>query len=53
MKQLVKLDNWAEFMKYSRYFQDLPSQGTQAMLTQRDKESFELFKPSQAKPSQA
>ena len=42
--QLVKL---VDFMEYSRYFQIYPSQGTQAMLTQRQRK-FELFNPSQA-----
>ena len=43
--QLVKL---VDFMEYSRYFQKIyPSQGTQAMLTQRQRK-FELFNPSQA-----
>ena len=42
----------AEFMEYSRYFQDLPSQGTQAMLSQETKKVWTLHpKPSQAKPS--
>ena len=46
-RQLVKL---VDFMEYSRYFQEIyPSQGTQAMLTQRQRK-FELFNPSQAKP---
>ena len=44
----------AEFMENSRYFQDLPSQGTQAMLTQDTKKVWTLQpKPSQAKPSPA
>ena len=38
-----------DFREYSRYFQEIyPSQGTQAMLTQRQRK-FELFNP---KPSQ-
>ena len=47
-EQLVKL---VDFMEYSRYFQDLPypSQGTQAMLTQRQRKFELFFNPSQAK----
>ena len=37
-------------MEYSRYFQDIyPSQGAQAMLTQRQRKFELFFNPSQAK----
>ena len=40
----------AEFMEYSRFFQEIyPSQGTQAMLTQRQRKFELFFNPSQAK----
>ena len=45
--QLMKL---VDFIEYSRYFQEIyPSQGTQAMLTQRQRKFELFFNPSQAR----
>ena len=48
--QLVKLDNWPEFMEYSRYFQDLPKPRYPSHANSRDKES--LNSSTQAKPEE-
>ena len=49
-EQLVKLDNWLSLWNIQDIFQDLPSQGTQATLTQETKKVWTLQpKPSQAK----
>ena len=48
--QLVKLGQLAEFMEYSRYFQDLPKPRYPSHANTRDKES--LNSSTQAKPEE-
>ena len=52
-EQLVKLDNWLSLWNIQDISIKVPKPRYPSHTNSRDKESFELFNPSQAKPSQA